>query len=316
MKSAVPTLLTILAVTTAHATDLGDAPADLASEIQRASALYATEPAADPHKAVVLAETPVEMIEIYAALDERLPPMKIYSFTRDDDVPEADVLQSLLPTTFTPGSAEDLIISYIRRFEAGKNGYNAVWHGNRTPLPSRPTDMTVCEVRDWQIAAARRQASTAIGLFQIVGGTYRSLLNRVNLPCNTPFDQKTQDMLGLALLMGRGWQEFKAGRMTVEDFGFELAGEWAAFPAPYGKDKGFSRYRGIAGNRHQVELRDYMAFLRDLDQKIRAGDLPLHDDDAAPASPALPEIVFVSNENDRQDIRSSPVIRVMSFNGN
>lgn len=316
MKIAVPTLLSFLAVTTAHATEPGETPADLASEIQRASALYAAEPAADPHKAIVLDETPAELTEIYAALDERLPPMKIYSFMRDDDAPEADVLQSLLPTTFTPGSAEDLIISYIRRFEAGKNGYDAVWHGNQTPLPSRPTAMTVCEVRDWQIAAARRQASTAIGLFQIVGGTYRSLLERVSLTCDTPFDQKTQDMLGQALLIGRGWQDFKAGLMPVEDFAFELAGEWAAFPAPYGKNKGFSRYRGIAGNRHQVELDDYMAFLRDLDQKIRAGELPEHDDDAAPASPALPEIVFVSNETDRQDIRSSPVVRVMSFNEN
>lgn len=208
------------------------------------------------------------------------------------------------------------MISYIRRFEAGRDGYDAVWHGNRTPLPARPTEMTICEVRNWQLTAARRQASTAIGLFQIVGGTYRSLLDRVSLPCDTPFNEKTQDMLGLALLMGRGWHDFKAGRMSVEDFAYELAGEWAAFPAPHGENKGFSRYRGIAGNRHLVGLDDYMTFLRDLERKIRAGDLPEHDDNPAPAAPALPEIVFVSNESDRQDIRPSPVVRVMSFNGN
>ncbi|MBU2957601.1 hypothetical protein, partial [Paracoccus sp. C2R09] len=170
-----------------------------------------------------------------------------------------------------PGAVQDLIIGFIKRFEAGKGGYDAVWARNRTPLPSRPTEMTICEVRDWQLEARKHQASTAIGLFQIVGGTYRRLLDGLQLPCDTPFDSRTQDMLGLALLHGRGWQEFKSGRMSVQDFAYELAGEWAAFPAPYGRNKGFSRYRGIAGNRHQIELGEYMAFLTDLDARIRDG---------------------------------------------
>lgn len=315
MRTLAFTVLGILAFSPASATGFFDEPAILGAEIESAAELYAAEPEADPHKPIVLADAPSELAQIYAALDERIPPMKIYTFGAGDETEEPD-LMSLLPTTFTPGSAEDIIISYIRRFEAGKHGYDAVWYGNRTPLPSRPTEMTVCEVRDWQIAAGKRQASTAIGLFQIVGGTYRSLLGRVNLPCDTLFDQKTQDMLGLALLFGRGWQEFKTGHMDVEDFAFELAGEWAAFPAPYGKDKGHSRYRGIAGNKHQIELPEYMAFLKSLDQKIRAGALPLHDEDAQPPSPPLPELIYVSNENDRPELKASPVVRVVSFERN
>lgn len=156
--------------------------------------------------------------------------------------------------------------------------------------------MTICEVRDWQLEARKHQASTAIGLFQIVGGTYRSLLDRLQLPCDTPFDSRTQDMLGLALLHGRGWEEFKSGRMSVQDFAYELAGEWAAFPSPYGRNKGFSRYRGIAGNRHQIELGEYMAFLTDLDARIRDGSLPDH---TLPPSVDLPEIIFTDAQQAR-----------------
>ncbi|MFC0202226.1 hypothetical protein [Paracoccus rhizosphaerae] len=60
------------------------------------------------------------------------------------------------------------------------------------PLPFPPTRMTVCKIRDWQIAAARQQPSAAIGLLQIVGDTYRSLIDQVNLSFITRFNRRTQ----------------------------------------------------------------------------------------------------------------------------
>ena len=84
------------------------------------------------------------------------------------------------------------------------------------------------------------------------------------MDCDQRFDEDLQNSLGLTLLQRRGWDEFKRGTISVERFAFELAGEWAAFPAPYGKNRGRSRYHGIAGNRHQVALKDYLTFIRSL----------------------------------------------------
>jgi muramidase (phage lysozyme) len=250
------------------AQDYWSEPGNIRSAVAAAAALYADEPAHDPYRAVVLDDSPPELAAIYAALDERLPPTRIYSFSND---PTAGPDYSSLPSTFPPGSAEDIMIGFIRKHEAGRRGYDSVWSGNRHPLPRRPTEMTVCGIRDWQIEAAKGQASSAIGLFQIVGPTFRSITAKMNLGCDLLFDPKTQDRIGLALLYGRGWAEFKAGTMSVADFAYELAGEWAAFPAPYGANKGFSRYRNIAGNRHQIGLSAYLAFLTGLRTGIQSG---------------------------------------------
>ena len=243
----------------------------LDAAISAAADLYAAEVAPDPFKPVVLDGPAPELAAIYAVLDERSPPMKIYSFTNDPDAPQD---YSSLPSTFAPGSAEDQMIRFIRRYEAGAKGYDAVWNGSRHPLPKKPTQMTICEVRDWQVEAAKVQASTAIGLFQIVGPTFRSVTRKMGLPCDLLFDQKTQDRIGLALLYGRGWAEFKTGKLSVQDFGYELAGEWAAFPATYGKNKGISRHAGVGDNAHQVDLQTYTDFLTELQQQAMSGESP------------------------------------------
>jgi hypothetical protein len=67
------------------------------------------------------------------------------------------------------------------------------------------------------------------------------------------------------------WTTSQTGGTNVADFAYELAGEWAAFPAPYGANKGFSRYRNIAGNRHQIGLSAYLAFLTGLRTGIQSG---------------------------------------------
>lgn len=236
-------------------------------------ALYTPTSEADPDRIrVVEGDTP-ELAPAKAAIEERLAPLKIYTFT--SSAPEARM--AAVTTTYPAGSPEDRMIRFIQRYEAGAGGYDAVWSGSAVPLPRPPTQMTVCEVRDWQIRAAGKQASTAIGLYQFVGGTLRRVLGLLNLPCDQKFDAKTQDQLGMALLFEGGWSEFKAGAMTIEDFGYELAGTWAAFPAPYGPDRGYSRYRGIAGNRHQVELPDYMGFLTSLRRTIAEYVAPVAD---------------------------------------
>lgn len=244
-------------------------PQYIEGAILAASALYDAEPEYDPHKPVVIDDRAPELTALYDGMDERLAPMRIYTFSAKPE--EANDITKI-PTTFLPGSAEDMIVGLIRRFEAGKKGYDSVWNGSRHPLPQKPSEMTVCQVRDWQLAARKVQKSTAIGMYQIVGGTYRRVIEQMQLPCDLKFDAKTQDRIGLALLYGRGWAEFKAGTMNVEDFAYELAGEWAAFPAPYGEHKGMSRHRGVAGNKHLIALPEYLAYLQEIRRKIGSDD--------------------------------------------
>lgn len=258
-----------LAVTAVSAESCWTLPQNMEASILAASALYDAEPERDPHRPVIIDGRAPELAALYDGMDERLAPMRIYTFSaKPDEVHDI----SKIPTTFLPGSAEDMIVRLIRRFEAGSKGYDSVWHGSRHPLLNLPTEMTVCEVRDWQLAARKVQKSTAIGMYQIVGGTYRRIIEQMQLPCDLKFDAKTQDRIGLALLYGRGWAEFKAGTMKLEDFAYELAGEWAAFPAPYGEKKGLSRHSGIAGNKHLIALPDYLAYLNDIKRKIATGD--------------------------------------------
>ncbi len=316
MRSIHIALVLMVGAGSAHAQEEWERTSDLTAAIRQAADLYAAEPAYDPYASIAIGGRAKELEAMYAALDAKLPPMRIYTFGASDEPGAIDY--SLIPTSFAEGSPEDRIVRFIRQFEAGAAGYDAVWAGNKTPLPHRPTKMTVCEVRDWQVAAARRQKSSAIGLYQIVGGTFRTVLSNLDLPCDTKFDAATQDRIGLALLYGRGWREFKAGTMSVEDFAFELAGEWAAFPAPYGKDKGFSRYRSIAGNRHLVGLSEYLAFLRGLRADIaqnegavevvaRAAEIPAQED----------EMLLVEASPERQIERASlsadPTIQIVTF---
>lgn len=208
------------------------------------------------YETTVLNENPEELAGLFASLSERAASGAIRSITRD---------------TRRPLHLEDLdaldaqMIAFIARHEAGKAHYDSVWYGNRVPLPKpRLTEMTLCEVMEWQARAKKVQRSTAVGLFQIVSGTMSSVVAELGMDCDQRFDEDLQNSLGLALLQRRGWDEFKRGAISVERFAFELAGEWAAFPAPYGENRGRSRYHGIAGNRHQVALKDYLAFLSSL----------------------------------------------------
>lgn len=312
-------LVTFTALGTS-ASELWDQPEVLEESVAYAALLYAAEPSYDPFEVVTLAAAPVELSQLYAGLDTRLPPSKIQKYSKDL---QSKKTTAPYPSTFEPGSPEDKIIQFIRRFEAGSRGYNAVWNGNRSPLPDLPTNMSVCEVRDWQIAAARIQASTAIGLYQIVGGTFRKTLAEMQLPCDTIFDAHTQDRMGLHLLYGRYWAEFKSGDITVEDFAFELAGEWAAFPAPYGKNKGKSRYNGIAGNAHMIELPAYLSFLHELRKEIFAGGIDQGqspnmpeltiDIQAVAALTALNTALFGSEDTGRSPGVHPEVIKVVSF---
>ena len=260
----------ILAVTLsmgsiAHADEFWLQPTALPLAVQNAVSLYENESLSDPFEAVRIEDRPGELGALFASLDQRIPPIHTYAYGL---APEQAVDATDPAPDKESGSAESRMIQFIRRYESGSRGYDSVWYGNRYPLPQRPTEMTLCQIKDWQLQARRYQASTAIGMYQLVGGTFRSMIEELGMDCSLKFNQRIQDRIGLALLNRRGWLEFKAGKLSVIDFAHELAGEWAAFPASKGPDRGKSRYWRVAGNRHGIELDAYLAFLTDLRENL------------------------------------------------
>lgn len=129
------------------------------------------------------------------------------------------------------------ILTLIRNHEApasaaAKQGvpsqYDVVWSGiGKGVRPARLSAMTVADVIEWQRRVVNEgSASSAAGAYQII----RKTLIGLGLPGTVLFDRACQDAAALKLLDRRGWARVEAGQMTPEDFGNQLAREWASFP--------------------------------------------------------------------------------------
>jgi hypothetical protein len=68
--------------------------------------------------------------------------------------------------------------------------------------------------------------ATPMGRYQIVGKTLRSLKNKMGLTGDEQFTPELQDKMFLQLLKGRGYFEYKAGKMSKQDFLSNLKNEW------------------------------------------------------------------------------------------
>ena len=123
-----------------------------------------------------------------------------------------------------------LLLSLIRRHEAAGN-YNAVFG---QPKASRDlSDYSVDQILAQQVAARRRGApSTAIGGYQFIYKTLRSLKDDMGLSGSERFTPELQDCMAVQLLKRRGWDTFRAGNMSKRQFAFRLSQEWASLPNP------------------------------------------------------------------------------------
>lgn len=117
--------------------------------------------------------------------------------------------------------------------------------------PDKPlSQMTLDEVDAWQAAnIAAGAESTAAGGYQILRATLQEARGALGLSGDTLFSRATQDQLADWLMQRRGLDDFKAGRISAEEFADNLAGEWAAFPRADGR----SVYAGDGLNAARVE---------------------------------------------------------------
>lgn len=130
----------------------------------------------------------------------------------------------------TPGKLMDI----IGKHEAGGN-YNAYsGHADNRTVPV--TNMTIDDVMEYQrrLIASGKTPSSAMGKYQIILPTMRDLVKDMGLTGNEKFTPAMQDQMAMALLNRRGYQDFKAGKISAAEFQDNLAHEWASLPLASG----------------------------------------------------------------------------------
>ncbi|MFZ5963475.1 hypothetical protein ACOXXX_11025 [Thalassococcus sp. BH17M4-6] len=160
--------------------------------------------------------------------------------------PAASAAQGIPTLPALRGTAIAQIRHLIGQAESRKHGYDAVQHGARIRPAKRPTDMTVAEILQW-VRDTPGQPH-AIGRYQFIPATLRSLVKRTGTPLTARFTPQLQDRLSDVLLADAGLHRFRAGEITRTAFMNNLAKIWAGLPDSSGK----SYYHGYAGNRASI----------------------------------------------------------------
>ena len=154
------------------------------------------------------------------------------------------------------GTPVERIRQLIQYAESRRDGYDAVQHGAVIKPRKAPTRMTIGEINRW-IDDTPGQPH-AIGRYQFIPPTLRSLIKRLGLPDSTRFSPDIQDRLADVLLIEAGLNSVRSGAMKRETFMHNLAKIWAGFPTANGR----SYYHGYAGNKSSITWAQYDAEMR------------------------------------------------------
>lgn len=135
------------------------------------------------------------------------------------------------------------LLDTIARVESRDN-YNAYFGVPRNQT-IRFTEMSIDDVLAWQQQyVAAGSASSAVGRYQFINTTLKSLAAELNIEGTELFDQELQDRLATALLQRRGLSGYIDGKLSREQFAHNLSKEWAALPRVIGDNPEQSFYDG------------------------------------------------------------------------
>jgi muramidase (phage lysozyme) len=124
-----------------------------------------------------------------------------------------------------------------------RGDYNMMQGGKRADL----TNMTIAEVMAFQKQhVAGGAESGAAGKYQIINETLAGLVKKGNIDTGAKFDQQMQDRLADMLIKQRGYDKYKSGKISKEEFARNLSQEWAALPSGPNNQ---SYYAGVGSNK-------------------------------------------------------------------
>lgn len=129
------------------------------------------------------------------------------------------------------GGAAKLLASFTGPEGSSTDGYNTTLaNGKLTGGKVNLVGMTLDEIDALQSEMLKhpdnRWNSSAVGQYQIVQKTLRTLRDEMGLTGSEVFDEKLQDQMGLALLDRRGYSKWLNGEVSDEAFISELRNEW------------------------------------------------------------------------------------------
>lgn len=124
------------------------------------------------------------------------------------------------------------------------------------------TNMTIGEVQTWQKEFVKQgNPSDAVGKYQIISPTLRSLVKEMNLDTSHKFDKSIQDRMAMTLLERRGADDFVNYELSREEFAAQLAKEWAGLPKVLGENPHDSYYAGDGLNKSLVSVEEVLAVI-------------------------------------------------------
>lgn len=174
------------------------------------------------------------------------------------------MLQTFRPPEYAAGGLLDFIAS-------GEGGYNSMnqgtignsivgsTHDSSSIIDKKLTEMTIGEVmkrQDYLMNPANPQKSNygafAVGRYQVIPGTLKSIVKKMGLDKKQKFDKQTQDKIGMALIQHKrpyAWDYIKGKHNDRAGAMKALAAEWASLPDP---STGKSMYGGGNASSHTV----------------------------------------------------------------
>lgn len=168
------------------------------------------------------------------------------------------------------------LLAFLRKTETNKRDpatYDTIIGNNQVHLGKPLTQYTLQELLAEQPTWPKKFGVTsgAAGAYQIINRTLKGLVNDLNIPLTNKFSIELQDKFAIELVRRRGWEEFINGKISVTQFGNNLAREWASMPvlSPQKRGsitlkRGQSYYDKVAGNSALVSAITFEALLQSL----------------------------------------------------
>ncbi len=123
----------------------------------------------------------------------------------------------------------------------GLKGYIQGRSSNRYPLLTKDlSQYTIGEVMAFQNKPRNSNGQLwATGRYQIIPNTLKGMVTNLNLPSNTKYDKKTQDEIGISLLLERTnakkylTQQVEDNKANLEKASLDVAKIWSSVGVPY-----------------------------------------------------------------------------------